>query len=119
MGSTANDALRTCVYIDGYNLYYGCLKNTAYKWLDMHALLRRVLATVPCAQDGGAVDYAFCKPAIKYFTAPILTAFARSEDSVASQSQYHTALRCHLGSDIQIITGYYDARPARSHVWVE
>lgn len=27
--------LRTRVYIDGYNLYYGCLKGTPYKWLDL------------------------------------------------------------------------------------
>ena len=27
-------ALRTRLYVDGYNLYYGCLKNTADKWLD-------------------------------------------------------------------------------------
>ena len=29
---------KTAVYIDGYNLYYGRLRNTAYKWLDVVAL---------------------------------------------------------------------------------
>ena len=29
---------KTIVYIDGYNLYYGLLKGTAYKWLDLLAL---------------------------------------------------------------------------------
>ena len=24
----------TNVYIDGFNLYYGCLKRSPYKWLD-------------------------------------------------------------------------------------
>ena len=26
--------LRTRVYVDGFNLYYGALKDTAFKWLD-------------------------------------------------------------------------------------
>jgi NYN domain len=31
------------VYIDGFNVYYGCLKGTPYKWLDPAALARRLL----------------------------------------------------------------------------
>jgi hypothetical protein len=30
------------VYVDGFNLYYGCLKGTPYKWLDLDALARRL-----------------------------------------------------------------------------
>ncbi len=29
--------MRTNFYIDAFNLYYGCLKGTAYKWLDLEA----------------------------------------------------------------------------------
>jgi hypothetical protein len=36
-------ALIANVYIDGFNLYYGCLKGTPYKWLDPAALTRRLL----------------------------------------------------------------------------
>jgi hypothetical protein len=32
--------LRTNVYVDGFNLYYGCLKGTPYKWLDLDAMCR-------------------------------------------------------------------------------
>lgn len=31
------------IYVDGFNLYYGCLKGTPYKWLDLEALARRLL----------------------------------------------------------------------------
>ncbi len=31
------------VYIDGFNLYNGAVKNTAYKWLDLMKLCRRML----------------------------------------------------------------------------
>ncbi|MEJ0038126.1 MAG: NYN domain-containing protein [Gammaproteobacteria bacterium] len=112
-------ALRTRVYVDGYNLYYGCLKNTAHKWLDLRALIGRVLANVPYERNGEPVNYEFRVPAIKYFTAPILSSFARAEDSVACQSQYHAALRGHLGNELEIIAGYYDARPARAHTLVK
>lgn len=35
--------LRTRVYVDGFNLYYGCLKGTPWKWLNLVALFERVL----------------------------------------------------------------------------
>jgi uncharacterized LabA/DUF88 family protein len=35
--------MRTNVYIDSFNLYYGCLKGTPYRWLDLDALCRRLL----------------------------------------------------------------------------
>ncbi len=30
--------LRTAVYVDGFNLYYGCLKGTPHKWLNPSTL---------------------------------------------------------------------------------
>lgn len=33
----------TYVYIDGFNLYYGLLKNTKYKWLNLHKLCEDLL----------------------------------------------------------------------------
>lgn len=33
----------TNVYVDGFNLYYGCLKGTPHRWLDLDALTRRLL----------------------------------------------------------------------------
>ena len=35
--------MRTFVYVDGFNLYYGALKGTPWKWLDLPALLAKVL----------------------------------------------------------------------------
>ncbi|MGH2583895.1 MAG: NYN domain-containing protein [Dehalococcoidia bacterium] len=35
--------MRTNVYIDSFNLYYGCLKGTPHRWLDLDALCRRLL----------------------------------------------------------------------------
>lgn len=35
--------MRTSVYIDGFNLYYGCLKGTPYRWLDPRILCATML----------------------------------------------------------------------------
>lgn len=34
---------RAAFYIDGFNLFYGSLKQTRYKWLDLEAMCRRLL----------------------------------------------------------------------------
>ncbi|MCQ3808557.1 MAG: NYN domain-containing protein [Acidimicrobiia bacterium] len=34
---------QTIVYVDGFNLYYGAVKNTRYKWLDLEAMCRSLL----------------------------------------------------------------------------
>jgi 6-hydroxy-3-succinoylpyridine 3-monooxygenase len=118
-GSKEQNALRTRVYIDGYNLYYGCLKRSLHKWLDPRRLIECILPTILYQQNGEPVRYRFQTPTIKYFTAPILEAFAKSSDSVACQTHYHAALEGQLQAEVQIIKGYHDARPARAHRWEE
>lgn len=34
--------LRTAVYIDGFNLYYGAVSQTSYRWLDIQKLAQRL-----------------------------------------------------------------------------
>jgi uncharacterized LabA/DUF88 family protein len=41
--ATAAKKLRTIVYIDGYNFYYGAVRGTPCKWLDPVALFLKVL----------------------------------------------------------------------------
>ena len=52
---------RVIAYIDGYNLYYGLLKGTPYKWLDLISFVGEFVR-----EDQELI-------AIKYFTAPIKT----------------------------------------------
>lgn len=49
---------RVNIYVDGFNLYYGCCKATPYKWLDLAALAAQLLPG-QAAQD------------IRYFTADV------------------------------------------------
>jgi hypothetical protein len=72
----------TNVYIDGFNLYYGALKDTPYKWLDLDALCRRLL---PKHRIGR----------IRYFTAIVS---ARPNDPSGPDRQ-RTYLRAYLLAD--------------------
>ena len=51
--------MRTSVYVDGFNLYYGALKETPWKWLDLPAL----------AANGLQPHHEILK--VKYFTARV------------------------------------------------
>ncbi len=67
------------VYVDGLNLYYGGLKGTGYKWLDLNALFEMLLPSYDIKR-------------IRYFTARIS---ARPDNPGTSQRQdaYIRALR--------------------------
>jgi hypothetical protein len=63
--------MRAYVYIDGFNLYYGAVKNTSYKWLDLSKLRHSLLPKNDVWK-------------IHYFTALVT---ARSKDPQQSQRQ--------------------------------
>ena len=42
--------MRTRVYVDGFNLYYGALRGTPYKWIDL-VKLSKLLLPSECAVD--------------------------------------------------------------------
>jgi len=69
----------TNVYVDGFNLYYGCIKGSPYKWLDLEALCTRLL---PRNQINR----------IRYFTARV-SARANDPQGPARQDAYLRALR--------------------------
>lgn len=109
---TQNALLNTRVYVDGYNFYYGCLKRTPYKWLDLLSLFeRQILPSVMLPLDKeSSHSYKMLldeQCAIKFFTAKILSTVAKSDDSVSTQQKYHAALKAHSVNKLEIIEGYY------------
>ena len=70
--------MRTRVYVDGFNLYYGALKDTPFKWLNLAELTRRLLPA------GHAVDK------LNYFTARV--SGASDPGAPARQHSYLSAL---------------------------
>ncbi len=51
--------MRTSIYVDGFNLYYGAVKGTPWKWLDLKGLFAKLLRPHHRITD------------IKYFTARV------------------------------------------------
>jgi 6-hydroxy-3-succinoylpyridine 3-monooxygenase len=95
--------LNTRVYIDGYNLYYGCLKKTPYKWLDLKALfVNQVLPSVHHNSPPKLLNQG-----IKFFTAKIVEKAALDINSTKDQETYHNALKKHIGDDLCLYEGYY------------
>jgi hypothetical protein len=90
--------VRTNVYVDGFNLYYGAGKYTAYKWLDLAALCNRLLPATT------TLNY------IRYFTAEIAD---KPDDPQRLQRQrlYLRALR--TIPKLTIHLGHYIETPAR------
>ena len=69
--------MRTIVYIDGFNFYFGVLRNTPYKWLDLVGLVKHI-----CRVQNPDIEIV----TVKFFTAPVITRLATKGER-AGQSQ--------------------------------
>ena len=83
--------MKTIVYMDGFNLYYGAVKGTPYKWLNVMTLCRLLLPKNQIAQ-------------IKYFTAPV-TARPNDPDQANRQQLFFRALQ--TIPELEIIFGHF------------
>ncbi len=91
--------MKTIVYVDGYNFYFGVLRGTPYKWLDIVATVKHI-----CHIQNPNIDVT----SVKFFTAPVITRLAtQGEKSQQSQDVYHKALLNRHPETIEIINGYY------------
>lgn len=83
--------MKTWIYIDGFNLYYGAVKDTPYRWLDLHRMCQLLLPGHQIAK-------------IKYFTARVS---GRSNDlsQPTRQQTYLRALR--TLANLEIILGRF------------
>lgn len=79
------------VYIDGFNLYYGCLKHTPYKWLNVAALAQALL-------PNDSIEV------VKYFTARV-SGRPHNPSAPIDQQVYLRALR--TIPNLEIILGHF------------
>jgi len=92
----------TNVYIDGFNFYYGCVKNTSYKWLDFSKFCSLLFQQHTINR-------------IRYFTARIQTipgasleTNKRIKASIQRQSTYLRALK--TIPNLSIHEGYFQTK---------
>ena len=85
--------MKTIIYIDGYNLYYGLLRRSPHKWLDLYTLFQSHVL-----QDVDVLE-------VRYYTAPVLARMSDDTESPQRQRTYLQALRKHAPSKVTIIEG--------------
>lgn len=104
--------MKTRGYVDGFNLYYRCLKNSRYKWLDLKKLFQVLLKP-----DNQITE-------IHYFTARVSL---RPDDALAPQRQkiylkaleaYTPEIKIHYGHFLQNKTRMCNANPPPNTVEV-
>ncbi len=93
------------IAIDGFNLYFGSLKRTSYRWLDIPALVKRI-----CNEQNPRCELV----AIKYYTADVKAKLSSRKDvSCKAQNDYHLSLQAYnsaRGLEFAIIKGKYNIR---------
>lgn len=90
--------MKVRAYIDGFNLYYGGVRNTKFKWLDLHSFCQKL---VPNDELIG----------VKYFTAKV-KATRKDPDKASRQMIYWRAL--HTIPNLEIVEGHYSTQ--RKHM---
>ena len=86
--------MKTIVYVDGYNLYYGLLRKTNYKWLNLFSLFKDHVLD----ENADLVE-------VRYYTAPVLGRMSDDPESPQRQRVYLQALRKMPPGRINIIEG--------------
>jgi uncharacterized LabA/DUF88 family protein len=87
-------ALRTIVYVDGYNLYYGLLRKSKLKWLDLVVLFNEHVLD----DSANVIE-------VRYYTAPVLGRMSDNPESPQRQRRYLQALRKVHSTGLVIVEG--------------
>jgi uncharacterized LabA/DUF88 family protein len=88
---------KTYVYIDGFNFYYGCIRNSPYRWLDLFKFAHAMLPKNEVVR-------------VKYFTA-IVKSSTNDPTKVVRQQTFLRA----LGTipQIEIFLGSFQSHPVK------
>jgi len=90
--------IRTNVYVDGFNLYFGCLKGTPYRWVNVHKLSSLLLHSQNQINK------------IMYFTAEVSARPGDLQQPVRQQ-MYYRALK--TIPNLEIIRGQFQTRKVK------
>ncbi len=102
------ELMKTIIYIDHFNFYYGLLKSTSYKWLDYYKLfIEEVMPN--CPQPSTNLS-------IKFFSSDIKASFhVRGASASEAQQKFFRALEHYLGDNVTIIKGKYSTSPTGAY----
>lgn len=100
--------LRTACFIDGYNVFYGLVAGTGYKWLDLPALLDHILKIEQPASE---------LKAISFFTAGVKPSLA-SRGNLSKEAQ-DTYLRALIAQGVVVHYGRHQLEPRNAPRFVD
>lgn len=105
--------MKTNVYIDAFNLYYGSLRRTPYRWLDVEALAALLL-------PGHQVNR------VRYFTARVKVTPGNGDGKQPQRQQFYLRalgtlpkVHIHLGTFLSHPTRMPLAKPSSGHKFAE
>lgn len=95
--------MRTACFVDGYNLFYGLLAGTPYKWLDLPSLLSHIVRVEhPESTING----------ISFFTSGVKPSLASR--GIASKEAQDTYLRALIARDVQVFYGRHQLESGKA-----
>lgn len=98
--------LQTAFFVDGYNLYYGLLSGTSYKWLNLQSLLSHILHVQDPSSSLSSVDF---------FTSGVISKLAtHGQTSTHSQNTYIRALKAH---GVAVHMGKHQIQKAKAPIY--
>lgn len=100
--------MRTAFFVDGYNLFYGLLADTSYKWLNLRSLLAHIAHIENPHSTVASVDY---------FTSSVKPLLAtRGRVSKEAQDTYIRALKT---TGICVHYGHHQLEPAKAPRFID
>lgn len=85
--------MRTAIYIDGFNLYYGAVKDTNCKWLNPKLLCQNILQP-----QHDIVSVVFCTARVR--------SIPENPDAPVRQSTYIKALTTYI-PELTVVYGHF------------
>lgn len=95
--------MRTACFVDGYNLFYGLLAGTPYKWLNLPTLLSHIVQV----QDPSSNVVS-----ISYFTSGVKPDLATR--GIASKEAQDTYIRALKAKGVDVFFGRHRLEPGRA-----
>lgn len=100
--------MRTAFFVDGYNLFYGLLADTPYKWLNLRSLLSHIVHIENPSSTIASIDY---------FTSSVKPLLAtRGQISKEAQDTYIRALR---STNVCVHYGHHQLEPAKAPRFID
>lgn len=100
--------MRTACFVDGYNLFYGLLAGTPYKWLDLPSLLAHIIRV---EHPDGTLD------GVSFFTSGVKPSLASR--GIASKEAQDTYLRALIARNVNVFYGRHQLESGKAPRFVD